>query len=287
MARLVTIPDDFRIQSRKRWDAQAGGWEAERDALRTSTMPVSAWLIDALDPQPGHTLLELAAGTGDPGLLAAELVAPTGEVIISDFSVEMLAAARRRAEELGVGNVRFKQIDAETSIDVPAASVDGVLCRWGLMLMAEPGVALSGARRVLKPGGRLALAAWAAPEDNRWSSVPTAELAARGLAEPLDPAQPGQFTWAEEGVIAQQLEDAGFVEHHVEPLDFTMDYASPEAWWEGQTRLSGRLAAAMASAPPEAIDEVRTAVLAAAASFAGPEGTVSIPARTWVASAEA
>jgi SAM-dependent methyltransferase len=283
----VALPDDFRLQSRKRWDAQAAGWEAQRDALRTSTMPVSAWLIDALDPQRGQTLLELAAGTGDTGLLAAELVAPTGEVIISDFSVEMLAAARRRAEELGVTNVRFKQIDAETSIDVPAASIDGVLCRWGFMLMAEPGVALSGARRVLKPGGRLSLAAWAAPEDNRWSSLPTQELVDRGLVEPADPAAPGQFTWAREGVIAEQLEAAGFVEHHVEALDFTMDYASAEAWWEAQTRLSSRLASAIAAAPPETIAEVKAAVLAAAASFGGPEGTLRIPARTWVASAEA
>ena len=283
----MALPDDFRIKSRKRWDAQAGGWEAQRDALRTSTMPVSAWLIDALDPQPGQTLLELAAGTGDTGFLAAELVAPTGEVILSDFSVEMLATARRRAEELGVANVRFKQIDAETSIDVPAASIDGVLCRWGFMLMAEPGVALSGARRVLKPGRRLALAAWAGPEDNRWSSLPTAELVARGLAEPLDPAEPGQFAWARDGAIAEHLEEAGFIEPHVEALDFTMDYASPEAWWEGQAGLSSRLATAIAAAPPDAIAEVKAAVIAAAASFGGPEGTVRIPARTWVASAEA
>ena len=283
----MALPDDFRLQSRKRWDAQAAGWEAQRDALRTSTMPVSAWLIDALDPQPGQTLLELAAGTADTGLLAAELVAPTGEVVVSDFSVEMLAAARRRAEELGVSNARFKQIDAETSIDVAAASIDGVLCRWGFMLMAEPGVALSGARRVLKPGGRLSLAAWAGPEANRWSSLPSEALVERGLTEAPDPAAPGQFAWAREGVIAGQLEDAGFVEHHVEALDFTMDYASPEDWWEAQTRLSSRLATAIASAPAEAVAEVKAAVLAAAAEFAGPEGTVRIPARTWVASAEA
>ena len=250
-------------------------------------MPVSAWLIDSLDPQPGDTLLELAAGTGDTGLLAAELVAPTGEVILSDFSAEMLATARSRADELGVANVRFKQIDAETSIDVPAASVDGVMCRWGFMLMAEPGVALSGARRVLKPGGRLALAAWAGPEHNPWSALPDRELQARGLAEPPASGMPGQYAWRREGVIAEQLEDAGFVEHNVEALDFTMDYASAEDWWEGQSATSGRLAAAISSGPREAIAEVRAAVLAAAASYAQPDGTLRIPARTWVASAEA
>ena len=77
----MSIPDDYRAQSRKRWGRQAEGWESRRDELRTATMPVSAWLIDALDPQPGQTLLELAAGTGDTGLLAAELIEPGGTLI--------------------------------------------------------------------------------------------------------------------------------------------------------------------------------------------------------------
>jgi SAM-dependent methyltransferase len=93
----VALPDDFRAESRKRWGDQAAGWEARRDALRSATMPVSAWMIDAIDPQAGHTVLELAAGTGDTGLLAAELIQPGGTLICSDFSPEMLAAARRRA----------------------------------------------------------------------------------------------------------------------------------------------------------------------------------------------
>jgi SAM-dependent methyltransferase len=283
----VPVPDDFRIESRKRWGAQAAGWEARRDQLRTSTMPVSAWLIDALDPQPGQTLLELAAGTGDTGFLAAELVAPTGELITSDFSAEMLATARRRADELGVTNVRFKQIDAETSIDVPAASVDGVLCRWGFMLMAEPGVALSGARRVLKPGGGGALAGGPGPAAAQWGARPVRELMDRGGSERPAPDAPGQFTWAPDGIVAEQLEDAGFVDHHVEALDFTVDFASPEDWWEGVSQTSGRVASAIASGPADAVAEARAAVLAAAAEYAQPDGTLRIPARTWVASAEA
>jgi len=96
----VELPDDFREQSRKRWGDQAAGWAARREELRTATMPVSAWMIDAIDPQPGDTLLELAAGTGDTGLLAAELIEPGGTLICSDFSPEMLQTAQRRAEEL-------------------------------------------------------------------------------------------------------------------------------------------------------------------------------------------
>jgi len=192
----VGLPDDFRAESRKRWGDQAAGWEARRDPLRTATMPVSAWMIDAIDPQAGDTVLELAAGTGDTGLMAAELIEPGGTLICSDFSPEMLATARRRAEELGIRNVRFKQIDAESSIDVEVAGVDGVLCRWGYMLMADSETALRETRRVLKSGGRLALAAWRGPEENPWSAIPGREMVRRGLIEPVAPGQPGKFTLA-------------------------------------------------------------------------------------------
>ena len=113
------------------------------------------------------------------------------------------------------------------------------------------------------------------------------ELQARGLIEPPAPDAPGQFTWAPEGVVAAQLEDAGFVEHHVEALGFAMDFASAEDWWEGVSQTSGRVASAIASGPPDAVAEAREAVLAAAAEFEQPDGTIRIPARTWVASAEA
>jgi SAM-dependent methyltransferase len=283
----VSIPDDFRADSRRRWGDQAQGWEERRGPLRTATMPVSAWMIEAIDPQPGHIVLELAAGTGDTGLLAAELIEPGGTLICSDFSPEMLATAQRRAEELGVRNVRFKQIDAATSIDVEAASLDGVLCRWGYMLMADPGSALRETRRVLKPGARVALAAWAAPEDNPWSVLPNRELTERGAGEQADPDAPHQFSWAEEGVVADQLEAAGFGEHHVESLEFTMDYASAEDWWASQSALSARFSAALRSAGEADLAAARAAVERHAERFGSADGHLRIPARSWVAWAAA
>jgi SAM-dependent methyltransferase len=244
-------------------------------------------MIDAIDPQPGQTLLELAAGIGDTGLLAAELIAPTGTLICSDFSPEMLAAARRRAEELGVHNVRFKQIDAETSIDLEAASLDGVLCRWGYMLMADPENALRETRRVLKPGARLALAAWAGPEHNPWSALPMRAMVERGLAEPPVPGAPGQFAWGEEGRIAEHLDAAGFTEHHVEPLDFSYAYRSVDDWWDAQSDLSFGFSSALRRASPDDVAVVRAAVERAAERFVQEDGTLTLPARTWVAWAAA
>jgi SAM-dependent methyltransferase len=277
------MAEDFRAESRKRWGGQAAGWESRRGAMGTATMPVSAWMVDAIDPQPGQTVLELAAGMGDTGLLAAELIEPGGVLITSDFAPEMLAAAQRRAEELGVTNVRFKQIDAETSVDIEAASLDGVLCRWGYMLMADPETALRETRRVLRPGRRVALAAWAAPEHNPWSVLPVRELIARGAIEEGDPNAPGQFTWADESRIVDTLEAAGFTEHHVEALDFTYDFRSTDDWWDTQSDMSSRFAGGLRQLSPDARAETRAAIDRQAERFANGDGSLSIPARTWVA----
>jgi SAM-dependent methyltransferase len=278
---------DYREESRRRWAATAAGWEAHADPFNRAAMPVSSWMVDAIRPQPGHAVLELAAGTGDTGLLAAETIQPGGELIVSDFVPEMLSAAQRRAEALGIANVRFKQIDAELPIDIPAASLDGVLSRWGYHLLNDPEVALRETRRVLRPGGRVALSAWAAPEANPWSTLIARVLGDRTGGPPVDHDAPGQFTWRREGVIADQLDTAGFVEHHIEALDFPLRFASVDAWWAEQTARSMRAADAMRGL--DATD--RAAVLDDLAQAAEPyrqaDGSLVMPARTWVAWAEA
>src|SRR4051812_27560522 len=100
-----------REQSRAVWGAMAAGWEGSRNEMWADTRAVGEWLLEKLDPQPGHTVLELAAGVGDTGLAAARLVGPSGRVIITDFAPEMVAAARRRASELGVTNAEFRVLD--------------------------------------------------------------------------------------------------------------------------------------------------------------------------------
>jgi len=265
---------------RERWARVAAGWEKYADELRRQTMPVSMWMVDAITPQPGHTVLDLAAGIGDTGFLAAELIEPGGTLITSDYLPEMLSAAQRRAEALGVGNVRFKQIDASQPIDIEAASIDGVLCRWGYMLMDDPETALQETRRVLRPGGRVALAAWTGADENPWSSLPVRLLLERRLIDPPAPG-PGQFTWAEEGVVAEHLEAAGFVEYEIDRLDFPIRHPSVAAWW-ATARTMG-VTVSEARIDDEA--EVLSALAEAAAPWTAPDGSLAIPARTWVAAA--
>ena len=264
--------------SRGSWAGVALGWERYADEFHLRTMPVSMSMVDAIAPQPGQTILELAAGIGDTGFLAAELIEPGGTLITSDFAPEMLTAAQRRAAALGLRNVRFRQIDPTRPIDLAAGSIDGVLCRWGYMLMDDPEAAVRETRRVLRPGGRLALAAWTHADENRWSSLPVALLIERGIVEPPEPG-PDQFAWARRGVIAEHLEGAGFVEYEIDALEFTMSYESVGEWWE-TTRAMGRIAR---DARIEDEAEWLAALAGAAAEWTAADGSLALPARTWVA----
>jgi SAM-dependent methyltransferase len=278
--------DALRAEIAERWERASRGWGEMRAVFQAAAEPVSQWLVERVDPQPGLRVLELAAGPGDTGLRAAELLRPMGTLILTDVSEGMLDVARARAQELGISNVEFKVMDAEW-IDLPTADVDGVLCRWGYMLLADPGAALRETRRVLKPGGTVALAAWTGPEDNPWASVPSAELVRMGAIPPPDPSAPGQFAWRDSAVIADALEEAGFVLADIDQVAFEFRFPSLDDWWDAQLALSVGLRDAVAGLTPAQRDDLRDAIDARLAEFVADDGSVGLPARTHVAAASA
>jgi SAM-dependent methyltransferase len=280
------VSTDYRHASHARWERASSGWGERREQMQLTAVQVSRWMLDAVEPQPGQTILELAAGPADTGLMAAELIRPGGTLICTDFSEGMLAQARARAAELGLDNVQFRELDAE-SLDLDTASVDAALCRWGYMLMADPGAALSETRRVLRPSGRLALAAWAGPEENQWAAAPTEELVAHGLAEAPDREGPGMFHFAPPGRIRELLENAGFTEVVVDELAFAWPYDSFEQWFQSTADLSVAFADALRDAPPATLVALRSALERRFAPYAGEDGALALPARTLVAAATA
>ena len=135
----------------------------------------------------------------------------------------MVEIGRRRAAEVGARNVEHRVMDAER-IDLPDGSVDGVLCRFGYMLMADPAAALAGTRRVLRPGGRVALAVWGPPERNPWLAIGGAALRERGHLPPPAAGEPSPFALASEERILGLLGAAGFTGARVEEVPVVISY---------------------------------------------------------------
>ena len=276
----------YRADSRDRWEAAAAGWAKHRAAMQRDTIEVSRWMLEAARLQPGHTVLELAAGPADTGLMAAELVAPGGRAIITDGAEAMVEIAHARAREAGAENVEIRLMEAEW-IDLSAASVDAVLCRWGYMLLADPEAALRETRRVLRPGGRVALAAWDGPEHNPWIVRIGQVMIERGLMEPDPPGTPGPLAVAPPGRIEGRLDAAGFDDIEVDAIDLAFHAPSLDAWWEHAVQTSGRISRIVAGLSPAEHYAVREAVDAAQAPYVAADGTLAIPARTLVAAASA
>lgn len=283
---MESDPSEFRRASLERWARVAAGWGTHRSAIQAAAEPVSHWLVDAIEPQPGHRVLELAAGPGDTGFLAAELIAPGGTLISSDAVEEMVEQARARAAQLGISNVEFRTIDAEW-IDLPTADLDGVIGRWAYMLLADPATALRETRRVLRPGGRVALAAWTGPADNPWAAAPVAELVAMGAIEAPDLDAPNLFAFRDPRRIEQLLEDAGFTDVAIEQIPIVFRYASLDDWWDTQLDISTRLASGVGALTPAQRDDLRDAIDARLEQYVAGDGSVALPGRTHVAAASA
>jgi len=266
------------------WEEAAVAWTRHQEAMRDYTEPLSRWLVEAAQLAPGAQVLELAAGLGDTGFMAAARIAPGGRLISTDRAEAMVAASRARAEELALEGVEHRVMEAEW-IDLPVASVDAVICRWGLMLLADPEAALREARRVLRPGGRIALAVWDAQDRNPWSAVPNELLREWGLAGP--PASPGPFALGDEGVVRELLEGAGFQEVEVRPLELVERHRDFESFWGRRLDLSRAFHDAIMERPAPEIERFKEELRARMEPYTAPDGTLEVPGRTLVAAASA
>jgi ubiquinone/menaquinone biosynthesis C-methylase UbiE len=275
---MAIDPDKYRQESLENWGRVAPGWEERREWMLGNTRRVNAWLVDKLDPQPGQTILEIAAGAGELGFQVAERL-DGGRVISTDFAPEMVEIARRQSEARGLTGVEHRVLNAE-AIELDDDAVDGVVCRWGYMLMADPAAALRETRRVLRPGGRLAFAVWRTAERNPWQAVPGMTIVQRGHMPAPVPGAPGIFALGEPGRIRELVTGAGFAEPELEEIAFEWRYADFDELWAAVVRLSpyGRTFDGL---PAEERDATRAAVMQNMAPYRGEDGSYTAPAATW------
>ncbi len=268
------------------WDEASKGWGRQADRVQDAARPISEWMIAHVRPAPGERVLELAAGPGDTGFIAARMIEPGGTLITSDAVAGMLEIARERAEEQRIANVEFKQLQLEW-IDLPTASLDVVLCRWAVMLIIDPAAALRECRRVLKPGGRLALAVWDPPETNPWTVIVQRVLVELGHVQQPPAGGPGMFALAAPGKLVELLEDAGFFDIETESVPIVWRYGSVIDWL-GETRdLSRQFSGAWATLSDEQRQQLREAVAVAAGEYTDADGALILPGSSLAAVASA
>lgn len=196
---------DMRVQ----WDTAAPGWARWEPTIAAWTEPATETMLDMAGVGAGNRVLDLASGAGSQTLRAAERVGPGGRVVANDISATMLRHVRDNARAAGLDNVETWTGPAE-ELDAPAASFDAVVCRFGLMLFADPEAALAAARRALRPGGRLAAVVFTTPAANPFMAKTMQVLLRHAGKSPPAPGRPGIFALGAPGAVEAALRGAGF-----------------------------------------------------------------------------
>lgn len=211
-------------------------------------------------------VLDLATGRGEPAILAARRVGPTGTVVGVDRSAAMLAMAKERAASEGVSNLDLRVLRAESLENVPMAHFDATLVRWGLMYMDAPVTALAAARRAMRPSGALVAAVWAEPERVPYFSLPRRALARYRTLPVISADSPGTFRYADPERLARDLGLAGFRLDHVEEMEVSVMEAKTRAELVEWVRAFG-LSELVDEMPPEARQAWENDLVDAAARF--------------------
>ena len=211
-------------------EAIAPTWERRRADIEEVATPVREWMLRELVPRGRHGPRACRRG-GRHRVRGRQIIGESGRLITSDFSPAMLDAARRRGAELGLANVDYRVIDAER-IELDDDSVDGVLCRFGYMLMPDP------VRRSPRPAASCARAVgWRSPSGARWSGTRGSRSAGISLVQrghippPEPPPAPGPFSMASPERLEALLRDAGFAEVRIEEVHGSVRHRTPTSTW--------------------------------------------------------
>ena len=267
--------DEIRDVQRAAWAGLSAGWEKWDSVIMDQLGPVGAAITGSLGITIDQQHLDIAAGTGEPGLTVARL-APRGHVVLTDLAAEMLDIAARRASAQGIANFETRVCSAD---DLPFgdAAFDSVSVRFGYMFFPDVAKATAEFARVLRPGGRLCSSVWAGPRENPWTTVAMQAIAAEAALPPSVPDGPGMFRCAAPGYVSALYEAAGLREVAEWDVGVELVTRSPAQYWEMTSEYVSLATAALAQVGEPARARIAKAVIARASGYEGEDGKVRIP----------
>ncbi|WP_445156008.1 class I SAM-dependent methyltransferase [Arthrobacter sp. Hor0625] len=255
---MAVAADSIRDRQRIIWDQFAAGWKKWDAELLGWHGPFGDALLQDARLRPDSAVLDVAAGTGEPGLTAAHLV-PRGQVVLADISAGMLHVAEEKADVRGLANVSFTVCDA-AELPFKDGTFDAVLCRFGFMFFPQMRAALKEMVRTARPGARITAAVWGRAAENPWASLILGTLA-HHTELPRPPAEmPGLFRCSASGFMARLYRDAGLVRVGERTVSTDLVHESPESYWQFMTDIAATVAMGLAKAGPEAKTLIRSDV---------------------------
>ncbi len=266
--------DDIRAGQRAAWAGLSGGWEKWDAVIMDQLGPVGAAMIERLDIALDQQHLDIAAGTGEPGLTIAKL-APVGHVVLTDLAAEMLDIATRRANAQGIRNFETRVCSAD---DLPFgdASFDSISVRFGYMFFPDVARATAEFARVLRPGGRLCASVWVRPEANPWTAIAMQAIARETVPAPPDPDTPNMFRCAAPGYVSALYEAAGLRDVAEWDVDVALVTRSPAEYWEMISEHVSLAVAALQQVDAPARERIADAVIAEVSRYEE-DGGVRVP----------
>ena len=273
----------YKNAQREQWNKDGAAWRRWNPVLDRWYGEATRQMLDLARIRPGQRILDVAAGAGEPAVSAAERVGPSGHVLATDISEGIVELARQVARERGLEQVETRAMDGE-QLDLPDASFDAVLCRLGLMYMPHPVTALSEWRRVLRAGGRVAVAVFSTPERNSWGAIPASIIRRRAQLPPPVPGQPGPFSLGAPGVLEGLFRQAGFADAEIRAVPVPHRATSAAEYVRVAREAFGGFNAMMAHLPAEERESVWNEVEGAMRSFESPGG-FEVPGECLVAAA--
>lgn len=213
---------------------------------------------------PGHRVLDVATGTGVSAAAALDAVGPSGSVLATDVSQEMVEKARERLSQAPNADVAVEDAQA---LSLPAASFDAVICSLGLMFFPEPARALACFHRVLRTGRRAAVSVKVAPE--RSYNFRINVVIARYRPDLAD-AVARLFALGDAARLKSLFDEAGFVDFETSTERYTFVLPSFDAYYGPFERGGASTGQLLATMPESARYAVRAEMRQALNDTGGP-----------------